>query len=61
MSLFQFDVRALNQSLKEQEAKLAADTKPVVAEAPKINGAGGDEDEDDEEDEDDSDVDIDNL
>lgn len=60
--MFQFDARALNQSLKEQEAKLAADTKPVVAEAPKINGSGKDQDDDaDNDDDDDSDLDIDNL
>lgn len=60
--LFQFDHRALNQSLKEQEAKQAADTKPLVAEAPKINGSGEDqEDEDENDDDDDSDLDIDNL
>ncbi|XP_050690968.1 eukaryotic translation initiation factor 5-like [Eriocheir sinensis] len=58
----EFDARALNQSLKEQEAKLAADTKPVVAEAPKINGSGEDQaDDGDDDDDDDSDLDIDNL
>lgn len=47
----QFDIHAKNDSLKEQEAKIAQDTKPLVAEAPKV----------DEEEEDDSDLDIDNL
>nr|XP_053640095.1 eukaryotic translation initiation factor 5-like [Cherax quadricarinatus] len=55
----EFDPRALSQSLKEQEAKIAGDTKPIVAEAPKIVGPG-EEDEDDDDD-DDSDLDIDNL
>lgn len=53
--LLQFDIRAKSESLKEQEAKKAVDNQPVVAEAPKTAGPGG-EDEDDE-----SDLDIDNL
>lgn len=52
-----FDPRALNQSLKEQEAKIAGDVKPIIAEAPKIVAPGEEDDEDD----DDSDLDIDNL
>lgn len=51
----EFDIRAKSESLKEQEAKKAVDNQPVVAEAPKTAGPGG-EDEDDE-----SDLDIDNL
>lgn len=58
--VLQFDVRALNQSLKEQEAKKAADTKPVVAEAPKIIGSGDDQDGEGDDD-DESDLDIDNM
>lgn len=53
----EFDVCARNESLKEQEAKKAADTKPVVAEAPKNSGSGDDQEDDD----DDSDLDIDNI
>ncbi|XP_071539585.1 eukaryotic translation initiation factor 5 [Panulirus ornatus] len=53
----EFDPRALSQTLKEQEAKNSADTKPLVAEAPKIVAPG----EEEEEEEDESDLDIDNL
>lgn len=52
----EFDPRALSQTLKEQEAKNSADTKPLVAEAPKIVAPGEEEEEEDE-----SDLDIDNL
>ncbi|KAK3858661.1 hypothetical protein Pcinc_035167 [Petrolisthes cinctipes] len=48
-----FDIYAKNDSLKEQEAKKALDTKPLVAEVPNM--------EEEEEEEDDSDLDIDNL
>ena len=55
--VFQFDIRALSESLKQQEAKTLTNTKPVIAEAPKSVGSGDNQDAEG----DDSDLDIDNL